>query len=120
MPRIADYSVISDNKVALQIGGDIDHDFNFTLPVGAHLGSRSVLAFMLDTKSDPDDLRFHVEINGTNVFNARFNSDVFQPLHEVIGANVLRHGTNNINFVVDSGDGVAEISDVVLWWQRDI
>jgi hypothetical protein len=50
MPRIADYSIITDGKFTIQTGGDLDKDFNFSLESGAHLGSRSILAFVLFVK----------------------------------------------------------------------
>jgi hypothetical protein len=31
MPRIADYSIITDSRFTIQTSGDIDQDFNFSL-----------------------------------------------------------------------------------------
>jgi hypothetical protein len=32
MPNLADYVVLADGKVSLQIGGDIDHSYSFNPP----------------------------------------------------------------------------------------
>ena len=122
MPRIADYTIIRDGSFELRTGGDIDQSFAFTVSDTAHLGSRSILAFILDTESNANNLLFRVEINGTHVRTARINGDTFQTIHEVVSANVLQHGSgsNNIDFSIIGGSGDVHFSDVVLWWQRDI
>ncbi len=37
MPRAADYDIISDDKISLKIGGDIDHEFPIRM-AGANVG----------------------------------------------------------------------------------
>ena len=120
MPRIADYSIITDSKFALQTGGDIDRDFDFTVESGAHLGSRSILAFVLFVKNGANSLGFEVKINGSSAMTYTFTGFQVNTLHEVIAANVLQAGTNNIEFRVTGGSGTLEFGDAVLWWQRDV
>ena len=119
MARIADYSIISDGKVKMKIGGDIDKSFNFNLPSNYHRGSRGVLAFMLDTVN-PSNLKFKVEINGSRVFNARYNSDVFHTVHEVVPGSLMQAGGNNIEFTVTGGGGELQMGDAVLWFQANV
>lgn len=120
MPRVADYAVITDGQTTLQTGGDIDKDFDFTLESGAHLGSRSILAFVLLT-SAANNPEFQIKINGT----AQLSYGIFgvgaHTLHEVIDANVLKAGSNNnIAIKIIGGSGKLVFGDIVLHYQRDI
>ena len=63
MPRVADYSIISDGWVA---GPDNDQ-IEFTVASNVDPGSRSILGFMLDVKNN-DDLTIKVRINGSEVW----------------------------------------------------
>lgn len=120
MPRIADYSIITDSKFTIQTGGDLDKDFDFNLESGAHVGSRSILAFVLFVKSGANNLGFEVKINGSKQLSYTFTGFQINTLHEVINANVLQAGTNNIEFRITGGSGTLEFGDSVLWWQRDV
>jgi hypothetical protein len=120
MPRIADYSVIRDTKFTLQLGADIDQDFDFTLESGAHPGSPSILSFVLFVSTDSNNLAFEVKINGSQQLSYSFTGFQINTLHEVINANVLKAGTNNIEFRVTGGTGALQFGDVVLFYQRDI
>ncbi|HEX8128896.1 MAG TPA: hypothetical protein VF527_07330 [Pyrinomonadaceae bacterium] len=120
MPRIADYAVITDGKFAIQTGGDIDKDFDFTLESGVHLGSRSILAFVLFATSAANSLKFEVKINGTAQLSYTVTGFRTNTLHEVIDANVLKAGSNNIAFRITGGSGALEFGDTVLLYQRDI
>lgn len=120
MPRISDYLIITDSKFSIQIGGDLDKDFDFTLESGAHLGSRSILEFVLFVQSGASSLGFQVMINGSKQLSYTFTGFRVNTLHEVIDANVLKAGTNNIFFGITGGSGGLEFGDVVLHYQRDI
>ncbi len=120
MARIADYSIIRDGKFTIRTGGDIDRDFNFNLVNTAHLGSRSILAFVLFVKSNARNLKFEVKINGSKQLFYTFTGFQLNTLHEVVSANTLKHGANNIEFRITGGQGTFQFGDVVLWWQRDV
>ena len=49
MSTAADFAVLSDNKVALQVGGDIDHSFSIELE-SANVGKKAILSFMAFTE----------------------------------------------------------------------
>lgn len=115
MPRVADYSIIRDSPFTLEVGGDIDRQFSFSLPNEAHLGSRSILAFRT---LNNQRVSFRVEINGSNQLTFTFGTSEVKTFHEVISANLLQHGTNTINFVVTSGE--MTFADIVLWWQHNV
>jgi hypothetical protein len=61
-----------------------------------------------------------VKINGSSQLSYSFTGFQVNTIHEVIAANVLIAGTNNIEFRITGGSGTLEFGDVVLWWQRDV
>lgn len=120
MPRIADYTIIKDERFTIQTGGDIDQTFNFSLESGAHLGSRSILAFVLFVSGNAKSLKFEVLVNGSVQLSYTYSGFRSNTLHEVIAADLLKQGTNSIEFRIVGGTGKLEFGDVVLWWQRDV
>jgi hypothetical protein len=106
MARIADYSIISDSKVSLKIGGDIDHTFSFSLPDDAHLGSQSILAFVAFISSDAKNLKFTIRVNSSEQVNHTFTGSRVNTIHEVITSNLLKHGSNTVIVNVESGQGL--------------
>ena len=120
MPRIADYSAITDGKFTLSTSGDIDFDRDFTLESGAGLGSSSILAFVLFVDPGAASLTFEVAVNGSPQLSYGYNGPHHSTLHEVISGNVLKAGTNNVSFRITGGTGNLSFGDVVLFYQRDI
>jgi hypothetical protein len=118
MPRIADYITI-DETFTLGSGNN-NRVFHFDLPEGAATGTRSILAYLVDSLS-PGSLTWTVLINGNVVQTTSVrNSQVFGTLHEIVQGNVLLVGENTITFSVDSGSGPINFSEIVLWWQNNI
>lgn len=122
--QAAIYDVISDGKTSLAIGADIDHDFPIGLNSNANLGQRSVLSFMVDTVNS-NNLQFRLSIiNGsgvtTTVATYTTSSTVARVFQEVISSNTLTLTGNTLRVVVLSGTGTLEISDIVLWYQRNL
>jgi hypothetical protein len=68
MQSIADYTIISASPFTLQVGGDIDRDFTFSIPSTVSLTSSAILGFMVTTNG-ADNLKVHVSINGVQVFS---------------------------------------------------
>ena len=119
MSKVADYAILSDNKVEMKIGSDIDKSFTFSLPNSTDLNSRGILMFMLDTVN-PSNLKFHIDINGKQVFNGVYNSDVYHSVHEVINTGILKKGSNTCTFVVDGGGGKLQVGDITCWYQNSV
>ena len=123
MARAADYDIISDAKVALKIGGDIDREFPIQL-AGASVDSRSILSFMVDTIG-ADNLKFRLNIiNGNNVNTEvgtyTTSSSDARTFQEVMNGNVLTASGNRLLVKVLSGTGTLEISDIVLWYLKNV
>jgi hypothetical protein len=129
MPRIADYLIISDSKISISrvndggVQGGFSEPIEFTVENTAHLGSRSVLSFVVLAPDISGAIQFEVLINNSQqlsyTLGSKTEGTVFS-LQEVINANVLRHGTNSIHFHPMSGFGHLEFGDIVLMYQRDI
>ncbi len=122
--QAATYDVVSDGKVSLAIGQDIDHDFPIGLHAKANVGIRSVLSFMIDTISS-NNLQFRIEIiNGsgvtTSIATYTTSSTVARVFQEVISTNTLTLTGNTLKVRVLGGSGTLEISDIVLLYQRDL
>lgn len=121
MPRIADYSVISDGSVTIQTGGDIDADFNLNLDNGVDLPSRSILSFVVAAQNGANNPQLRVSVNGAQQLNGTLPDGPFvTSLHELVNANVLQNGANNFEFAIVGGAGTLNISNVVLHYQRNI
>lgn len=89
---------------------------------GAHLASRAILAFVLFVHGGAVKLAFEVKINKSAQLNYVFtvSGTRIHTLHEVINGNVLKAGTNNIEFRITGVFGTLEFGDTVLHYQRDI
>jgi hypothetical protein len=118
MTKVADYSILSDGKLEMKIGADIDKTLSFSLPKSADLNQRGILMFMLDTVH-PDNLKFHIDINGKKVFTGQYSSDVYHSVHEVINTGILKAGSNTCTFTVDGGKGALQVGDVTVWYQNN-
>lgn len=123
MSTVADYVLIKDSSFAF--GPPlVTHRFKFTVPANTNLGSRSILSFNVGgIKGDDDTLKLRVSINGEQVYSYNSTADVkgFSTVQEIVGANLLKHGTdaNDVTFARESGFGEATLSDVVLLVQVD-
>lgn len=124
MSILADYRVLSDGTFS----PGPNQDFSVTLPTNFVQGGghQPVLSFRLDTGL-PDGLRFRIRSanalypNFVTVFTATFNSDVAHTVHEVIDLSNLQGGVSNtIRFERLGGIGTLTISDVVLWYKRNV
>ena len=120
MPNVADYVVLKDGATSLQIGGDIDETFNFSIPSTASLASSCILSFQLDTGTggQPSALKWRFDINGTNVGGWTHNARDFCAVQEVFGGSVLQTGTNSATVKVESGQGKLLVSDIIVWFQN--
>ena len=106
------------------LGGDIDRDFAIGLNTNANVGVRSVLSYEVDTVN-PNSLQFRLEItngNGvtTTVRTSTTSSEVARVFQEVISENTLTLTGNTLKVTVLSGTGTLKISDIVLWYQRNL
>lgn len=118
MPRIADYTIISENAVTLPKGnGDIDHDFSFSAPA-VNTGSRSILAFRVNPSTE--DVTVQMTLNGKEISTVTFNSDPQRSWHEVVEGNLLQTNNNKLTVTRTAGPGKVAVSNVVLYFQADI
>lgn len=129
MSILADYRVLSDPNISPALVNPNDFkDFSLLLPsnffqAGDHL---PVLFFRLDT-GVPNNLTFRVQSANAlapafvTQLTATFSSDVAHSVHEVVNINNLQSAVNNtIRFQRLSGTGALIISDIVLWYKRNV
>lgn len=122
MPRVADFTVLTDARRS--IGRDVvipsfEVKFDLDQP---HAGSQSILMFNIDLVS-ANGFGLKVTVNGQDVFTATWSGGEFFSIHEVLPQNLLKTSGNTIVFSAtssSSGSGSARIGDVVIWYQRDI
>lgn len=129
MSILADYRVLGDGKItpSLAIAGAV-HDYSVLLPTNFLQATEHLplISFRLDTGL-PTGLTFRIRTSNTlfatfvTAFTATYNSDVFHSVHEVINLNSLQGGVaNTIRFERVSGTGTLDISDVILWYKRNV
>src|SRR5574341_1862451 len=100
MVSIADYIVIRSPVFTLRSGGDIDRDFDFTLPDTTVLSQRAILMYAVDTPPDQGgQLVYRVTLNGLRGIGGTVG-DVGRSEHLVVPSRTLKLGTkaNNIEF----------------------
>jgi hypothetical protein len=132
MPDVSSYKILRDRRITLTPGG-VHLRSEFTLPEDTNYRARTILAFVADPSADAS-LTLEIEVNGTVVKTSPFQGGAPRGLWEVLGANVLEEGDNEVRFTVPGSttihadgediDAVAGgklgISDVVLWYVRTI
>ena len=121
MPRIADYMAHS-GTTKLVTGGDIDFDFVFGGLGTTGIGSGCVATFMVNTESS-NDLRVQCKLGGQSgpVIWSYGPSDtnMTRPFQQVFNG-LVPVGINTLHFRVVGGTGAMTISNLVVWFQRDI
>ncbi len=124
MPRIADYSIISDGGRTLRENSSV-FDGEFSLNDDAHLGTHGIFIARLHFREQCTNFVVDFRINGNLVFTFpyRDTAEAVMTVHEVVQPGILRRGRNTI--VVDprdvpGGDGRVFVSDMYVMFQRDI
>ena len=115
--KICDYSVIHDGEV--QLGTDIDREFRFS--TGPGLVDNSAILGLRAVNTGPGRFRFTARINGENIGTFEANNDALVTMHEVFPGSVLKEDNNELTLTKQASNGSSGlISDVVLWWQREV
>lgn len=120
MATVSDYAVVSDGTTTLQIGGDVDQTFTFSVPANVNLGQRAVATWRLEAEGPPQNLAWNLRINGTEVVGFTHGQDRFAALQEVFQGSILRAGSNDATVTVTAGTGRIEISDIVIHFQVEV
>jgi hypothetical protein len=114
VPRVADYTIITDSWNA-------SFEIEFTIPESFEPGNRCVLTFMIATRGI-EDVVVRMRLNGNEVWVWDFGEDDPPPqcFQEVIKTGVVRAGKNVLSFDPLTGPTALKLSDVVLWWQANV
>jgi hypothetical protein len=127
MPTVSDYVVVLDIPRTLEIGGDIDKDFDFSLPSNLRTGTgrnRAVASWQLEVE-EPSSLKYHVLINGTEIgsymhITPPHAKETFAATQEVFSSSLLNAGVNTAKVEVLSGGGRIRVSSFVIHFQVDV
>ncbi len=121
MPRIADYSIISDGGVFLNENSDV-HTDEFSLNPDAHLGSHGVLVARVHFTKPSTNFELKFRINGKQVFTFPHEDtpEAVMTIHEVVQPGILKKGRNQLLIDPKGGDGRVFVSDMYIMFQRDI
>lgn len=138
MSSLADYYVLRRNRFILATHVDIDGnrfggsrrlEFRADSDIIQSGGTRRpYLTFFANPTSDAEQLRIYIRINGENIFSYRYSGGIGRTHVVVFDHGILARGQPNyIHFVrrVNTNNGpetkgLLWISDLVLWYQRDI
>ena len=114
MSQAADFVIVSDPWVVEGIQDTI----NFTVPANIDPRSSSIIGFMLEV-DNADDLTMTLRMNGTKIWHWTYSDgDRVQFFQEVLGAGVVKAGTNVFSFDSSSGDvRFVQLSDIVVWFR---
>ena len=130
MVRVAEYVVIRDGTLSIRIPGQEEH-FEFSVPPeivrpsadNALNHRRPLLTYMVDPSANAD-VTLTVEINDQRIVRWTYKGGVGRMHQEVLSHEQLRVGENSIQFRIDAMEGShfqhAQISDVVIWFQKEV
>lgn len=112
--NVADYSVVRDSSIAIDVNGSDDIRMSVTPRNGTILNLNSILTFVI---RETNNLRLRVDINNQVVFEENLvDSNLERTMQEIFPANVLISGTNEVTFTAIRGRGI--FSDIVLIYRR--
>lgn len=114
---LADYIVVADSGFTLKRGGQEAREFTVDFPAGTIFDQSMVLQWWYFTNADAD-LKYRWTLDGTALRTSQLDGNFFGTYHEVIRADFgLDHTLRAEAF---SGSGGITLSDVVIWFQREV
>ena len=119
MATVGDYAVLADGTVTLEIGGDIDRTYPFSLPSNLNRDLSAVMTLRMEAEK-PSSLKWQMDVNGTVIMTFTHSTDRFCSIQEVFGASILQPGNNNATVKVLSGSGNLDVSDIVVHFQANV
>jgi hypothetical protein len=121
MPRIADYMAHLGTAKILTTG-DIDVDFVFGGMGTGGVGSSCVATFMVNTEAS-NNLKVQCRLGGQGgpvIWSyGPTDTNLTRPFQQVFNG-LTAAGPNTLHFRVVDGAGAMSITNLVVWFQRDI
>ena len=115
--NMCDYSIIQDTSFTL--GRDIDKAFRFA--TGPGFTNSAAILGLRALNTGTGRFRFRARLNSTDLGTFVANDGAMVTIHEVVPSNVLKETDNELTVTKQGAtNSSGEISDVVLWWQRDV
>lgn len=128
MPDLASYHVLRDTPMNLSPFGNDEVDVNFNPPNDIIRNSnalRPVLSYRVDPSNNANGLVFEVfirQLNGVDKLVSKFTltGTVSRTVFEVVNGSDIHTGNQKVIFRINGGTGSASVSDVIMWFHRDI
>ena len=121
MPRISDYMAHSGSAKILTTG-DIDVDFVFGGMGTGGVGSGCVATFMVNTETS-NDLKVQCKLGGQAgpvIWSyGPTDTNLTRPFQQIFNGLTVA-GPNTLHFRIVGGTGAMSITNLVVWFQRDI
>ena len=121
MPRIADF-MAHPGTAKILTTGDIDVDFVFGGMGTGGIGSGCVATFMVNTESSSDlkvQCRLGSQIGPVIWSYGPTDTNMTRPFQQVFNGLTVA-GPNNLHFRIVGGAGAMSITNLVVWFQKDI
>ena len=109
--------MVADGTSTLQIGGDIDQTYTFSVPSNINTAQSAIATWRFEAEGSPQNLAWNIAVNGTQLASFTHSSDRFAALQEVFSGSVLQSGNNTATVTVTGGQGRIRFSDFVVHYQ---
>lgn len=119
MAIVSDY-VVTGGTATLEIGGDIDETFTFSIPANVNLNRNAVATWRFNAENSPNNLAWNLKINGTQIISFTHDQDQFCALQEPFAGSLLQVGDNDATMRVTGGTGRIKVEAIIIHYKVDV
>ncbi len=127
MPRVADFITFQDTQFILSLvfpGDSADRTVFESIPDVPQFGEGALLTWnalrQANFSNVEGNVTYQVRVNGNFVASQTETVTDWHMAQEIIPTNTVQQGDNNVEFRVTLPSGRLFVSDVVLWYRKDI
>jgi hypothetical protein len=120
-PTVSDYVAVTviNEEITLRTGGDIDHQFRFSVPSNIVTDQSAVATWQLVVEGQPSDappqnLKYRLFFNSHHVADYTHHVDWLGAVQKVLPPSVLQAGPNHATVKITHGKGLIKFSDFVI------
>jgi hypothetical protein len=111
------YITIQDRSTTLEIGGDIDHEFDEFDAPDLDSSENAVLMFLVNPTVTNGPVTLELTLNGQVVVDQAFAAGIDRAWVEIVGGNRLQVQDNELIATLSATEGAVTVSDVVMLYQ---
>lgn len=120
MAQVADFVTFSDDPRNITRGGDIDFTLQENIAEVPQAGEGGLLTWTV-RRNDPGSIEYEVFLNGGSRQNRYVvSSPGAHSVQEVVGIGKIGQGQNVVRFVATDGEGQLSVSDITLWYRKNV